>query len=99
MVPQALDLYAHKLKDPAKAVAHCRAVYESAAPGAKGIYLQLLRAYLQPASGEEPKVNLLAGFGNQRNVGFGGGFSPLSETPMYTLLMASSLLMSPPYFF
>jgi len=53
---QALEIYAHKLRDSAAAERYCERFYQADSDEAKAIYLSLLQVYLQPREDMAPMV-------------------------------------------
>ena len=54
---EALDLYAHRMNEPTKAMEYCQSLYDPAVATKKDVYVQLLRTYLQPSGAEPPKLD------------------------------------------
>eukprot|EP00002_Diphylleia_rotans_P040852 TRINITY_DN9805_c0_g1_i1.p1 TRINITY_DN9805_c0_g1~~TRINITY_DN9805_c0_g1_i1.p1 ORF type:complete len:839 (+),score=133.42 TRINITY_DN9805_c0_g1_i1:97-2613(+) len=53
---QALEIYAHHLQDPTKAVQYCESYYNPETEEGRDVYLSLLKVYLQPPGGKEPMI-------------------------------------------
>jgi len=58
---QALNIYAHKLSDPAKAEEYCRTVYDEDDKDTREVFISLLQIYLKPPEGVRVNLNVALG--------------------------------------
>ena len=58
---QALNIYAHKLSDPAKAEEYCKSVYDPEDKDTREVFISLLQIYLKPPEGVRVNLNVALG--------------------------------------